>query len=130
MKHSDIIKKLPDAELEIMKVIWHNPNPISTSEVKRVIDGEGVNNWTQSTMQTLLNRLIAKGFIEKGKRGKEYIYTALVAEDEYVAMENELFLKKMHGSSVTSFMRALLGSGRLSDEDIDELEKMFKDKRK
>ena len=114
MKHSEI-KKLPDAELEIMKVVWHNENPIATSEIKRIIDAEGTNQWTQSTMQTLINRLIGKGFLDKGKRGKEYIYTALVSETEYIRLENEIFLKKMHG--------------KISDADIDELEKLFKEKR-
>ena len=128
MKHSEI-KKLPDAELEIMKVVWHNENPIATSEIKRIIDAEGTNQWTQSTMQTLINRLIGKGFLDKGKRGKEYIYTALVSETEYIRLENEIFLKKMHGNSVISFMRALLDSRKISDADIDELEKLFKEKR-
>ena len=128
MKHSEI-KKLPDAELEIMKVVWHNENPIATSEIKRIIDAEGANQWTQSTMQTLINRLIGKGFLDKGKRGKEYIYTALVSETEYIRLENEIFLKKMHGNSVISFMRALLDSRKISDADIDELEKLFKEKR-
>ncbi len=122
-------KKLPDAELEIMKVVWHNANPIATSEIKRIIDAEGINQWTQSTMQTLINRLIGKGFLAKDKRGKEYIYTALVNETEYAEVENELFLKKMYGNSVTSFMRALFDSRKISDADIDELEKLFKEKR-
>ena len=128
MKHSEI-KKLPDAELEIMKVVWHNETPIATSEIKRIIDAEGANQWTQSTMQTLINRLIGKGFLDKGKRGKEYIYTALVSETEYIRLEKEIFLKKMHGNSVISFMRALLDSRKISDADIDELEKLFKEKR-
>ena len=87
-----IEKRLPDAELEIMKVIWHNPTPISTSEVKRIIDEEGVNDWTQQTVQTLLNRLITKEFISKGKRGKEYIYTPLISEDDYIGYESRIFL--------------------------------------
>lgn len=68
-------KRLPDAELEIMKVIWHNECPISTSEVKRIIDEESNAARTQQTVQTLINRLIAKEYITKDKRGKEYIYT-------------------------------------------------------
>lgn len=120
-------KRLPDAELEIMKVIWHNPCPISTSEVKKLIDSETVNVWTQQTLQSLLNRLIAKGFLAKGKRGKEYIYTPLVAEKDYVEFESVQFLKKMHGNSVVGLMRALFDSKKISEEDIDELEKMFKE---
>lgn len=123
-------KRLPDAELEIMKVIWHNECPISTSEVKQIIDNESNANRTQQTVQTLINRLIAKEYIAKDKRGKEYIYTPLVAEKDYVEFESERFLRKMHGNSVTNLMRALFDSKKISDEDISELEKMFKEKRK
>jgi len=123
-------KRLPDAELEIMKVIWHNECPISTSEVKRIIDEESNAARTQQTVQTLINRLIAKEYIAKDKRGKEYIYTPLVAEKDYVEFESERFLRKMHGNSVTNLMRALFDSKKISDEDISELEKMFKEKRK
>ena len=125
MKHFE--KRLPDAELEIMKVIWHNPCPISTSEVKKLIDSETDNVWTQQTLQSFLNRLIAKGFLEKGKRGKEYIYTPLVAEKDYVEFESGQFLKKIHSNSVVGLMRALFDSKKISDEDIAELEKMFKE---
>ena len=122
-----IEKRLPDAELEIMKVIWHNPCPILTSEVKKLIDSETDNVWTQQTLQSFLNRLIAKGFLEKGKRGKEYIYTPLVAEKDYVEFESDNFLRKMHSGSVVGLMRALFDSKKISDEDIAELEKMFKE---
>lgn len=123
-------KRLPDAELEIMKVIWHNECPISTSEVKRIIDEESSAEKTVQTVQTLLNRLIAKDYIKKDRRGKEYIYTPLVSEKDYVEFESDRFLKKMHGNSVTNLMRALFDSRNISDEDIAELEAMFKEKRK
>ena len=126
MKKTD--KRLPDAELEIMKVIWHNQTPISTSEVKQIIDDEGVNDWTQQTIQTLLNRLIVKEFISKENRGKGYIYTPLISESDYISYESKMFLEKLHGNSVTSLMRALFGRNKMSDEDISKLEEMFKEK--
>lgn len=127
MKHFE--KRLPDAELEIMKVIWHNPTPIATSEVKRIIDEQTDNNWTQQTLQTLLNRLIEKEYLAKGKRGREYIYTPLVEEKDYVEYESALFLKKMHGNSVTGLIKTLFNSKKISEEDIRELEKILKEKR-
>lgn len=122
-------KKLPDAELEVMKVIWHNPCPISTKEVKRLIDSETDNVWAQQTLQTLLNRLIAKGYLAKDKQGREYTYTPLVAEKDYVEYESEEFLKKMHGNSVVGLMQTLFDSKHISDEDISELEKLFRAKK-
>lgn len=123
-------KRLPDAELEIMKVIWHSKTPISTSEVKKIIDEETDNEWTQQTLQTLLNRLIAKGYLEKDKRGKEYIYTPLAKEKDYVEYESEQFLKKMHGNSVVGLMKALFDSRKISEDDIKELEKILEEKKK
>lgn len=128
MRHFE--KRLPDAELEIMKVIWHNPSPISTSEVKKKIDEETDHKWTQQTLQTLLNRLISKEYLAKDKLGKEYIYTPLVEEKYYVEYESEQFLKKMHGNSVVGLMKALFDSKKISKEDINELEKMLEEKKK
>lgn len=123
-------KRLPDSELEIMKVIWHSKTPISTSEVKKIIDEETDNEWTQQTLQTLLNRLIAKGYLEKDKRGKEYIYTPIAKEKDYVEYESEQFLKKMHGNSVVGLMKALFDSRKISEDDIKELEKILEEKKK
>lgn len=128
MKHFE--KRLPDTELEIMKIIWHNPVPISTSEVKRKIDEETELDWTQQTLQTLLNRLIAKQYLSKDKRGKEYIYTPLVKEKDYVQYESEQFLKKIHGNSIVGLVKALFDSKKISEEDISELEKMLEEKKK
>ena len=128
MKHFE--KRLPDTELEIMKIIWHNPVPISTSEVKRKIDEETELDWTQQTLQTLINRLIAKQYLSKDKRGKEYIYTPLVKEKDYVQYESEQFLKKIHGNSIVGLVKALFDSKKISEEDISELEKMLEEKKK
>lgn len=117
-------KKLPDAELEIMKIIWHEKEPVSTGEIKALTD----NVWTQQTIQSLVNRLISKKFLEKHKRGREYIYTPLIAEKDYIDYESAEFLKKMHGNSVTNLMRALLDTRKISDNDIQELEEMFRQK--
>ena len=61
-------KKLPDAELEVMKAIWAHETPVSTSQVKEYL--EQSRPWSVSALQTLLNRLIARGFLSSEKRGK------------------------------------------------------------
>jgi len=97
--------------------------------VKKLIDDTTDNKWTQQTLQSLLNRLIAKAFLKKDKRGKEYIYTPLVNEKDYVEFESSEFLRKMHGNSVVGLMRALFDSRQISEDDIYELEEMLKDKK-
>ena len=67
------LMRLPDTELEIMKVIWESGRTLSTSEVKASLEEQ--RPWNVSALQTLLNRLIDRGFLESYKEGKNRFYT-------------------------------------------------------
>lgn len=68
------LMRLPDTELEIMKVIWENGATLSTSEIKASLEEQ--RPWNVSALQTLLNRLIDRGFLESYKEGKNRLYPA------------------------------------------------------
>lgn len=113
------ITRLPDTELEIMKAIWAMGKTLSTSEVKAILERR--RPWNVSALQTLLNRLIERGFLESYKEGKNRFYTALVQEEEYLAVENRSFLQKVNDCSVTKLVASLYESHSISDADLDEL---------
>jgi len=120
------IKKIPDAELEVMKIIWNNDSPISTSKIKEICHEEKRNSWSISTLQTLLNRLIERGFLETEKRGKERIYFPKIVEEEYLEFETKAFLKKIHGNSFSSLINTLYKSNEIDKSDIEDLYEWFK----
>ena len=120
------LKKIPEAELEVMKIIWNNETPISTSRIKEICEEESKNSWTVSTLQTLLNRLIERGFLNTEKRGKERIYSPKIMEGEYLEFETKMFLKKVHGNSFTSLINTLYKSKEINKNDIKELYEWFK----
>ncbi len=111
--------RLPDTELEIMKVIWEAGETLSTSEVKTRLERN--RPWNVSALQTLLNRLIERGFLDSYKEGKNRFYTPLVAEKEYLAVENRTFLEKVNNRSLTKLVASLYDSKSISEEDLDEL---------
>lgn len=118
--------RLPDTELEIMKVIWEKGRTLSTSEVKTLLERNRV--WNVSALQTLLNRLIDRGFLESYKEGKNRFYTPLVTEKEYLAVENKMFLEKVNDSSVTKLVASLFDSHSISEADLEELEALIRSK--
>lgn len=118
--------RLPDTELEIMKVIWEKGGTLSTSEVKTLLERNRV--WNVSALQTLLNRLIDRGFLESYKEGKNRFYTPLVTEKEYLAVENKMFLEKVNDSSVTKLVASLFDSHSISEADLEELEALIRSK--
>ncbi|KAF5071784.1 Penicillinase repressor [anaerobic digester metagenome] len=119
MKKKEELSRLPDTELEIMKVVWNNENNLSTSEIKEQLEIKRA--WNISALQTLLNRLIERGFLQSYKEGKNRFYIASVEEASYLALENRLFLNKVNNNSLTKLVASLYDSRAISENDLDEL---------
>lgn len=122
------MQKLPDTELEIMQVIWKEEKVLSTSEIKERLERQ--RPWNVSALQTLLNRLIDRGFLDTYKEGKNRFYLAKIQEADYLGYENSLFLKKVNANSLTKLVASLYQSNSITDEDLDELAKFIEQKTK
>jgi len=119
------MKKLPDAEFEVMKVVWANEAPITTSIIMEQLGNK--KKWRASTAITLLSRLIDRGFLRTEKNSKERSYFPLVRKEDYLRFETNNFMKLYHESSFASFVTALHSEKKISEKDIDELQKIIKE---
>ncbi len=119
------IKKLPDTEFEIMKVVWANEPPITTNMIMEQLGN--MRGWKAPTVISLMLRLVERGFLTTEKNGKERIYFPLVSKEDYLRFETGDFLKNYHENSFLSFMNTLYGGKRISDQDIAEVEKWLKE---
>jgi predicted transcriptional regulator len=121
------MKKLPDAEFEIMKVVWANEPPITTNIVMRQLGNERA--WKAQTVISLMLRLVERGFLRTEKNGKERAYFALINRDDYLKFETGNFMKQFHGNSFIHLVNTLYDDQALTNEDIDELLKWAKERR-
>lgn len=113
------IKRLPDGEFTILKIIWQLPNPTTSAQIMEKL-GED-NHWKPQTLLTVLARLTEKGFLESVRKGRERQYTAIISEDEYLEVETSDFLKRYSGHSMGGLVKTLFSSNSLSDNELDEL---------
>ena len=111
------IRRLPDSELEIMKVVWQY-GAITRSDIQKHIAHKG---WKTATFQALLARLEEKGFLGHEKEGNTFVYTARVSRQDYLPVESRTALGRMFGGSPARLVAALHQTASLSDADIDEL---------
>jgi len=116
--------QLPDAEFDVMSVIWNNEVPISSVQVFNLSVKE--KQWKPQTVLTLLTRLEKRGFLSSEKRGKERYYMPLVARDDYLKQETGLFVKRFHKNSLTGLMSALFGGKKPEAAELDEIEAWLK----
>lgn len=117
------IKRLPDGEFTILKIIWQLPNPTTSAQIMEKL-GED-NHWKPQTLLTVLARLTEKGFLESVRKGRERQYTAIISEDEYLEVETSDFLKRYSGHSMGGLVKTLFSSNSLSDSELDELRSLL-----
>ena len=113
--------KISEAEYEIMKAVWKNA-PISTNEVVELFEG---GNWSPKTVQTLLARLVKNGALGYEKRGRVFVYSPLIDEEEYRREESSSFLKKLYNGALNSMVLNFIDGDKLSPDDIDELTRIL-----
>lgn len=120
----ELIKKLPDAEFEIMKVIWKNEPPITTSLLMQQLGKE--KQWKPQTLISLLLRLVKRDFLRTEKNGKERLYFPLVTKAEYLKFETSNFIERFHENSFVSLVDTLSAGKKIDGSDLDELAKWLK----
>ncbi|MCL2587885.1 MAG: BlaI/MecI/CopY family transcriptional regulator [Oscillospiraceae bacterium] len=113
------MKKLPDAEFDIMKVIWANTPPITANMIMKQHGNKA--GWKVQTAISLLLRLVERGFLHTEKIGKERTYFPLVDKDAYLKFETGNFMKQFHDNSFLNFVTTMYADKALTDEDIGEL---------
>ena len=120
------MKKLPDAELELMMIIWDAEKPVTRTEIEERMDEE----WDilPSTVLTLLTRLEKRGFVKKERDGKTNLYSALVEREPYMKEVSRGILDKMFHSSLKNFAAALYDGEEISEEDAAELMEFLENK--
>ena len=122
----ETLKKLPDAELEVMQALWELEAPVPRAAVEAAMAER--KPMAQTTLLTLLSRLAEKGFVKVEKQGRSSVYTPLVAREDYQAKQSRRFLDRLFGGSIPAFASALTASG-LSKEDLAELRKLLEEDR-
>ena len=119
------VKRLPDAELDVMQAMWDCNVPVLRSDLEAILNES--HPMALTTLLTLLNRLSDKGFIRIEKVGRASQYYPLVTKEEYLAEQSHRFLHQLCQGNVSTFASALV-SGGLSKEDIEELRALLKEK--
>lgn len=113
------MKKLSDAEFEIMQVLWRNGNPMTSN---RLLDEMGdTRNWKLASLMTVLARMVEKGAVYCDRSTRTNYYTALVSEEDYKITEGTTFLNRLFNKSAKDFIASLYQGKQMSEKDIQEL---------
>lgn len=124
------VKKLPDAEFEIMKAIWQMEEPVTTAlltaQLRFALPRK---DWKPQTILTMLARLESKGYLRSEKTGRERAYYTLIPQEEYLKIEAESFRSRFSGGRFAGLVKALCDTDDLTESDIEELRAWLNERR-
>ena len=117
---------ITDAEWEVMRVVWANDR-VTSKKVISVLQEKM--DWTQSTIKTILGRLVGKGVLNTEHEGRKFIYTANIEETETVRDYAEDIFNRICNKKVGNVIGRIIEDHVLSFDDIDRLEKILEMKK-
>src|SRR5262245_24231791 len=88
-------------------------------------DLQGTQGWAYSTVKTMLDRLVEKGYVKSRRVGNVYEYTPKVRRGAAVARTLDDLTERVFTGSVTPLIHGLVERRKLSPDEIRELRDML-----
>ena len=118
--------QISDAEWQVMKIIWMQGEQTS-SDLIRVLAERF--DWSKSTIQTLLARLVEKECLTRKKEGKSFVYSALLTLDQ----SRDLLIKdikdKVCSRRIKNLLADLIMECDFTLADLEDLEAVISEKK-
>ena len=121
-----MLPKISEAEWRVMKLLW-DKSPRTANDM--VDELEGNVDWNAQTIRTLVNRLVQKGAITFEKDGRAYLYYPKVQERDVQRAETRSFVSRVFNGAMKPMIATFLEETDLSEEEINELERLLKEKK-
>ena len=110
--------KLGPIETRFAEIIWAN-EPLTTNQLTKLC-AEAL-EWKRTTTYTVLKKLSEKGLFKT----ENSVVTSLVSKAEFEGMQSEQFVAETFQGSLPAFLTAFGSRKKLSDTEIDELQKII-----
>ena len=110
--------KLGPIETRFAEIICAN-EPVTTNQLTKLCLEQL--EWKRTTTYTVLKKLCDKGIFKT----ENSIVTSLISKHVFVAMQSEQFVEETFAGSLPAFLTAFGSRKKLSNPEIDELQKVI-----
>lgn len=113
---------ISEAESRVMDQLWRHA-PQGSEDLATALQDE--TGWHENTVRTLLKRLGDKGAVRAERDGRRYLYSPLLARDQWQASESRSLLDRVFGGRVAPLLAHFSRTEKLSANDVAELRKLI-----
>ena len=117
------LDQITDAELSILQVLWERGEAI-TREIAAALYEE-VTDPKMASAQKLLERLEAKGCVQRDRSERAHRFRPTVSREEFLRSRLQALADRLCDGALVPLVTTLLGSKGLSRRERQELRKLI-----
>lgn len=110
--------KIFESEYRFCLILWEH-EPVRSSELVRLCREQL--GWKPTTTYTVIKRLSERGVL----KNEDSVVTALVTKDQVQAAEIDELVEKKFDGSLPAFVAAFTRHGKMTEKEIDEVQRMI-----
>ncbi len=114
-------EKLFSSEFRIMELLWKNGDMSAKDLAFSLAESVG---WSKTTTYTVIKKCVEKGAVIRTDPG--FICKAAVSKNEVQESETFDLIDRLFGGSPDLLVSALIGSGKISREELKKLRETIK----
>ena len=118
--------QISDAEWQVMKIIWMQGEQTSRDLIRVLAERF---DWSKSTIQTLLARLVEKECLTRKKEGKSFVYSALLTLDQSRDLLVRDIKDKVCSRRIKNLLADLIVECDFTLADLEDLEAVISEKK-
>ena len=116
------ISEITPSEWELMRIVW-TKQTIYSRELIELLQQK--RDWSESTIKTLLRRLVKKGLLATEKEDRRFKYTALVSEADAMNETTQQLFDHLCAMKQGTTLYHLIDHLTLSQADIKQLQQLL-----
>ena len=116
---------ISDSEWEVMRIIW-TIEPVSSTKIIQELQAK--KDWSESTIKTLLRRLVNKNLLSTTKEGRHFVYSAKVNQTQVMTEAAQELLDRMCNMHKGEVILQLLADSPISKSDLAKMKQIINQK--
>ena len=117
------IPKVFESEYRFCLILWEH-EPVRSSDLVRLIEVRLCREqlgWKPTTTYTVIKRLSERGVL----KNEDSVVTALVSKEQVQEAEIDELVEKKFGGSLPAFVAAFTRHGKMTEKEIDQVQRMI-----
>jgi predicted transcriptional regulator len=107
----------------VLKALWEHGRS-TVRAINDALRGQG-HSWAYTTVQTMLNRLEAKGYVLSEKGKPAHVYTAALSREDLLSRHLRDLADRLCDGTASPLLHALVQGGKFTAKDVADLRRLI-----